>query len=47
MTIHLELIPLLSIIAGVAILFKPKLLKYIVAGYLIMAGVIDLFGIQI
>lgn len=47
MTITLDLIPLLSIAAGVAILIKPRLLNYIVAGYLIAIGVIDLFNLSI
>ncbi len=47
MTLHLELVPLLSIIAGIAILAQPKLLKYIVAGYLIAIGLIDLLNIHI
>jgi len=40
MTIHIELIPVISIAAGVAILLFPRLLNYIVAAYLIAAGVI-------
>jgi hypothetical protein len=40
MTIHLELVPLISIAAGVAILIRPALLNYIVAGYLIVVGVL-------
>ncbi len=40
MTIHLELVPLISIAAGVAILIRPSLLNYIVAGYLIVVGVV-------
>lgn len=46
MTLHLELIPILSILAGVLILIKPRLLNYVVAIYLIAVGVIQLFGIQ-
>ncbi len=44
MTIHLELIPLISIGAGIAILIFPKLLNYIVAIYLIALGVLGLLG---
>ena len=47
MTLHLELIPLLSILAGVLILVKPRLLNYVVAIYLIVVGVIQILGIQI
>jgi hypothetical protein len=41
-TVHFELIPLIALIAGIAILVVPKLLRYIVAGYLIFIGVIGL-----
>lgn len=44
MTVHLELAPLISLAAGVGILVFPKLLNYIVAGYLIAMGVLGLFG---
>ena len=36
--------PLLAIVAGVAILAVPKLLRFIVAGYLIVIGLLG-FGI--
>lgn len=44
MTIHIELIPLISIAAGVAILLVPRLLNYIVAIYLIAVGALDMLG---
>ncbi len=44
MTIHLEVAPLITLAAGVAILFFPKLLNYIVAGYLIVLGSLGLLG---
>jgi len=47
MTLHFQLAPLLALIAGIVILVAPKLLNYIVAGYLIVIGVIGLFNIQI
>lgn len=47
MTITLDLIPLLSIAAGVAILIRPRLLNYIVAGYLIAIGLIDLLNLHV
>lgn len=47
MTLHLELAPLLSVLAGVAILIKPRLLNYIVAAYLIAVGLIQILGIRI
>ena len=37
--------PLLSIIAGIVILIMPKMLNYIVAIYLIIIGVIGIFGL--
>lgn len=36
--------PLLSLGAGIAILLVPRLLNYIVAGYLIVIGVLGLIG---
>jgi hypothetical protein len=36
--------PLLSLIAGILILIMPRLLNYIVAIYLIVVGLIGLFG---
>jgi hypothetical protein len=47
MTIHLELIPIISILAGVLILIRPKILSFVVAVYLIAVGVIQLLGIHI
>ena len=44
MNIHLSLTPLISLIAGILILVAPKLLNYIVAIYLIVIGVVGLFG---
>ena len=38
----LHLSPLLSIVAGVAILVWPRLLNYIVAAFLIVSGLIGL-----
>jgi uncharacterized membrane protein HdeD (DUF308 family) len=46
MTLHISLIPVLSIVAGCVILARPKLLSYVVAIYLIAVGVIDLLGIR-
>ena len=45
MTLHVALVPLISLIAGILILIRPKLLNYIVAIYLIVVGVIGLFGL--
>jgi len=44
MNIHLGLAPLVSLIAGILILAVPRLLNYIVAIYLIVIGLIGLFG---
>jgi hypothetical protein len=44
MNIHLTLAPLVSLIAGILILLVPRLLNYIVAIYLIIIGLIGLFG---
>jgi hypothetical protein len=44
MNIHLSLTPVISLVAGVLILIMPKLLNFIVAVYLIMIGLIGLFG---
>lgn len=44
MNIHLELAPLISLIAGILILIIPRLLNYIVALYMIVIGLIGLFG---
>jgi hypothetical protein len=47
MTLHIELIPILSIIAGVLILIHPKILNYVVAIYLILIGLIEIFGFRL
>ncbi|SEP14022.1 DUF3096 domain-containing protein [Aquisalimonas asiatica] len=39
---ELPLTPLISLLAGVAILIVPKLLNYIIAAYLILVGIIGL-----
>jgi hypothetical protein len=44
MNLHTSLTPLVSLIAGVLILVIPRLLNYIVALYLIVIGLIGLFG---
>jgi hypothetical protein len=44
MTLHLTLGPLVSLIAGILILAVPRLLNYIVAIYLIIIGLLGLFG---
>ena len=44
MNLHLGLTPLISLLAGILILVVPRLLNYIVAIYLIVIGLIGLFG---
>jgi hypothetical protein len=44
MNIHLTLGPLMALIAGILILLVPRLLNYIVAIYLIIIGLIGIFG---
>jgi hypothetical protein len=44
MNITLGLAPLISLLAGILIFVVPRLLNYIVAVYLIVIGLIGLFG---
>jgi hypothetical protein len=44
MSMTLSLAPLVSLIAGILILAVPRLLNYIVAIYLIIIGLLGLFG---
>ena len=44
MNLHLSIAPLMALFAGVLILIVPRLLNYIVAGYLILVGLVGLFG---
>ncbi len=44
MNMHLSLTPLISLLAGILILVMPKLLNFIVAIYLIVIGLVGLFG---
>lgn len=44
MNMHLSIAPLVSLVAGILILVAPRLLNYIVAIYLIVIGLIGLFG---
>ncbi len=41
---NLSLTPLVSLIAGILILVAPRMLNYIVAIYLIVVGLLGLFG---
>jgi Protein of unknown function (DUF3096) len=44
MNLHLTIGPIASLIAGILILVVPRLLNYIVAIYLIIIGLVGLFG---
>jgi hypothetical protein len=44
MNLNLSIGPLVSLIAGILILLVPRLLNYIVAIYLIVIGLLGLFG---
>ena len=44
MSIHFTVVPLVSLIAGILILIMPRLLNFIIAVYLIIVGVVGLFG---
>ena len=44
MNLSLSIGPIAALIAGILILVMPRLLNYIVAVYLILIGLIGLFG---
>ena len=44
MNLHLTIGPIVSLVAGILILMMPRLLNYIVATYLIIIGLLGLFG---
>ena len=44
MTIHLQIVPVVSILAGILILVQPRLLSYIIAIYLIVIGLVGLLS---
>lgn len=44
MDLHLSVGPVVSLIAGILILVMPRLLNFIVALYLIVIGLIGIFG---
>lgn len=45
MNMTLSIAPLVALIAGILILAMPRLLNYIVAIYLIVIGLLGLFGV--
>jgi hypothetical protein len=44
LNMNLSIAPLVSLLAGILILIIPRLLNYIVAIYLILIGILGLFG---
>lgn len=44
MNLHLSLAPIIALLAGILILVRPRFLNYIVAVYLIVIGLIGIFG---
>ncbi len=44
MNVHFSIGPLVALIAGILILLAPRLLNYVVAIYLLVIGVLGLFG---
>ncbi len=44
MNMQLSLAPIIALLAGILILVQPRLLNYIVAIYLIVIGLLGLFG---
>ncbi len=44
MNLHVSIGPLVALIAGILILVAPRLLNFIVAIYLIVIGLLGLFG---
>lgn len=44
MTVHPLIGPIVSLIAGILILIFPRILNYVVAIYLIVIGLIGIFG---
>ena len=44
MSVSLSIGPIVALIAGILILIVPRLLNYIIALYLIIIGVVGLFG---
>jgi Protein of unknown function (DUF3096). len=45
--LHLALPGIIALIAGIVILIFPKVLNYVVAVYLIVVGVIQVFNVHI
>jgi uncharacterized membrane protein HdeD (DUF308 family) len=45
--LHLVLPGIIALVAGILILIFPKILNYVVAGYLIFVGIIQVFNLHI
>ena len=45
--VNLTLPGIIALVAGVLILIIPRLLNYIVAGYLIVVGIVAIFDVRI
>ncbi len=46
-SVNLRLPGLIALVAGILILVFPRLLNYIVAGYLIVVGLVSIFDMKI
>jgi hypothetical protein len=45
--LHLKLPGVIALVAGILIFIFPKLLNYVVAGYLIVVGLIQVFNLHV
>ena len=45
--LHLRLPGVIALVAGILIFIFPRLLNYVVAGYLIIVGVIQVFNLHL
>jgi len=45
MHINVALEPIVALIAGFVILFVPRILNYVIAFYLIIIGMVSIFGL--
>ncbi len=43
-SLHQTIAPLIALIAGILILLVPRILNYVIALYLILIGLLGLFG---
>jgi hypothetical protein len=43
-SVHQTIAPLIALIAGILILLVPRILNYVIALYLILIGLLGLFG---